>query len=262
MSIVGDIVGGIMGAGAAGDAASVEQKGAQQAQQLLKQNQGQAQDFQNGVWSGTQQNEQPYISAGQTSVNNLSRLANDPNFSTYGSTFHAPTLAEVEATPGYQFQLQQGTDAIAKQAAATGTLLSGNTGKALTDYGQGLASTTYNDRYNQALQTYMTNYGVWNNDTTNQVNRLGTLAGLGQNATATTGQLGQSAANTVANIDLTGGAQQAQQINNAAAARASGILGKNQAYQGMIGGITSGLDNIDWSGGSTPWEMAGQFAGV
>jgi hypothetical protein len=237
MSIVGDVIGGIMGAGAAGDAASVQQKAAQEAQKLEQQNQQKAQDFQSGVWSGTQQNEQPFLGAGQTSVNNLASLANNPNTFKYGQTFQAPTLADVEATPGYQFQLQQGTDAINKHAAATGNLLSGNTGKALEDYGQGLASTTYNDRYNQALQTYMTNYGVWNQGLQNQLGTLSGLSGVGLSSAGQLGALGQSAAGNMANIDLTGGAQQAQQINNAAAARASGILGQNQAWQGMIGGL-------------------------
>lgn len=46
---------------------------------------------------------------------------------------------------GYQFQLGQGTSAITGSAAARGLLNSGATGKALTQYGQNLASTTFNN---------------------------------------------------------------------------------------------------------------------
>ena len=51
--------------------------------------------------------------------------------------------ARVAATPGYQFQMGQGTQAIERQGAAKGMLGSGNTLTALTDYGQGLAQNFY-----------------------------------------------------------------------------------------------------------------------
>jgi hypothetical protein len=235
MSLVTDVVGGILGSSAAKNAANAEVKGAQQAQTLEQKNQQAAQDFQTGVWSNTQQNEQPYLAAGQTSVNNLANLVNNPNTFKYGQTFQAPTLQEAQNTPGYQFRLQQGTNAITQNAAATGNLMSGNTGKALEDYGQGLASTAYQQDYQNALSTYMTNYGVWNQGLQTQLGALSGVSGQGLSAAGTEGQLGQSAANTMANVDLTGGAQQAQQINNAAAARASGYLGSNAAMQGMLG---------------------------
>jgi hypothetical protein len=244
MSIVGDIVGGILGANAAGNAANAQVTGAQQAQKLEQKNQQAAQDFQSGVWSGTQANEQPFISGGQTSFNNLSNLVNNPNTFKYGQTFQAPTLEQAQQTPGYQFRLQQGTQAIDQNAAANGTLLSGNTGKALEDYGQGLASSAYQQDYQNALNTYMTNYGVWNQGLQTQLGALSGASGQGLQATGTEGALGQAASNTMANIDLTGGAQQAQQINNAAAARASGYLGQNQAYQGMIGGLAGSAEDI------------------
>lgn len=67
---------------------------------------------------------------------------------TYSPTFDAGyTGSEVEArvaaTPGYQFQMDQGTKAIERQGAAKGMLGSGNTLTALTQYGQGLAQNFY-----------------------------------------------------------------------------------------------------------------------
>lgn len=247
MGIIGSIVSGVLGSNAAGSAAGAETTGAQQAQNLELQNQQNAQNFQNGVWSGTQTAEQPYQQLGQTSANNLSNLLKQG--------FQAPTLQQAENTPGYQFRLQQGTNAIDENAAATGNLMSGNTGKALQDYGQGLAQSTYQQDYQNALNTYMTNY---------QSLMGGTQ--IGQNSTAQLGQFGQAASQNMSNLDLTGGQQQANQINNAAAARASGYLNSSQAMQNMVGGITgglsSGINNMDFSGGSNPLEMAGQFLGV
>jgi len=51
--------------------------------------------------------------------------------------------SSVKNLPGYQFQMQQGTDAVARQMAASGFLGSGNEATALEQYGQGLASSFY-----------------------------------------------------------------------------------------------------------------------
>jgi hypothetical protein len=51
--------------------------------------------------------------------------------------------ARVAATPGYQFQMDQGTKAIERQGAAAGMLGSGNTLTGLAKYGQGLAQNFY-----------------------------------------------------------------------------------------------------------------------
>lgn len=222
MPVVGSLISGFFKAKGAKAAANSQMLGAQQAQALEKQNQTAALGTQAQEWTQQQANQQPFLQTGQQSTNALGRFLQTP--------FQAPTLAEAEQTPGYQFTLQQGTNAIDQNAAANGTLLSGNTGTALEKYGQGLASTTYQQDYQNALNTYMTNYQ--------------TLLGgsqLGQTTAGQLGQEGQMAALNTGNIDLTGGAQQAQQINNAAAARASGYIGKANAYSGAVTGATNGF---------------------
>ncbi len=72
----------------------------------------------------------------------------------YGDTYDAgytgdQVLAKIQSTPGYDFTMKSGTQALNRQAAASGMLNSGNTGVALQEYGQGLASNYYNQ--------YMTN---------------------------------------------------------------------------------------------------------
>ncbi len=246
MSFVSSLIGGVLGSNAAGKASNAEVTGAQQAQQLLQNNQQNAQNFQNDVWGGTKSAEQPYQQLGAGAAGGLGSLLS--------KGFQAPTLAQAEQTPGFQFNLEQGARAIDQNAAANGTLMSGNTGTALQKFGQGLAETTYQQDYNNVLNGFMANY---------QSLLGGTNAGL-----QSTGQLasaGQSAAGNMAGIDLTGGEQQAQQLNNAAAARASGYLGKANAWGnalgGMGGGIQQGIGNMDFTGGSNPLEMAGQFLG-
>ena len=215
MGLIGDIFKGISAKNAANAASGAEQGGAKAAQALELQNQQAAQGSQANATSTNQANEAPYTQLGQNSANSLNSLLQ--------GGFHAPTLAEAEQTPGYQFALQQGTTALDKGAAARGNLLSGSEGTALQQYGQGLGQQAYQQTYNNALSNYNTNYQ----------SLLGG-AGLGQQAIGEQGQLGQAGAQNLANVDLTGGLQQAEQVNNAANARASGYLGKSAAINGMI----------------------------
>jgi hypothetical protein len=246
MGFVGSLVGGILGSGAADDAAKAQAKAAKEAQDLIAKQQQDALDFQRNEWSGQQALEKPYQSLGFGAANSLANLLQ--------GGFHAPTLEEAQQNPGYQFALQTGTNALEKGAAARGNLLSGSEGTALQQYGQGLGEQNYQQVYNRALENYMTNYQT-----------LMGGAGLGSASVGRAGQLGQAAAQNIGGIDLTGADMQARQINNAAAARASGYLGSANAWSkaagGMAGGIMGGLGNMDFSGGSSPWEMAGQFAG-
>lgn len=58
-------------------------------------------------------------------------------------------LTQLQNSPGFQFQLQTGVDAIDNAAAARGLLGSGGRLKELTQYGQNLGLTTLNERLNQ-----------------------------------------------------------------------------------------------------------------
>jgi hypothetical protein len=72
--------------------------------------------------------------------------------------FQAPTWQSVYEDPGYQFAIQQGTEAAQNAQAAKGMLHSGATLKALSDLGQNTANQFYGNAYNRALNTYNTNY--------------------------------------------------------------------------------------------------------
>lgn len=247
MSIVSDLVGGIMGAGAADQAAAVESQAATKAGALEENKAQNALDFQNRVYDSTTAGMQPYQAVGSTSANALaSRIA---------TPFQAPTLTEAQNSPGFQFRLNTGVDSLDKSAAARGDLFSGSQGVALENYGQGLAESNYEQDFNRAMSTYMTNYST-------------ALQGaqLGLSATSDLGHIGQAAAGNVAGVNLRTGEDQAQQINNAAAARASGYLGTASAWSNMAGNlagdVAGGIGNMDFSGGSSPLEMAGQFAGM
>jgi hypothetical protein len=80
----------------------------------------------------------PYVQGGSQAQGALNSL-----YGLNGNGAQAAAQANWQNTPGYQFQLQQGTGALQNSAAAAGGLLNGNTGEALQQYGQGLANTAY-----------------------------------------------------------------------------------------------------------------------
>lgn len=189
-----------------------------------------------------QQNEQPYINLGGSAITpllsamgyNVSvgpdgkyQLSVNPN-SPLQQTFRAPTLQEVQQTPGYEFTLQQGEQAINNSAAAKGGLLSGATLKDLLSYGQGLASTTYQQNFNNDLTAFNTNANTANNN----VNRLSGLVTLGQNAATTVGNQGLQTAANAGNL-----------TTSAANATAAGQVGAANAISGGLSNAANGATN-------------------
>lgn len=106
------------------------------------------------------------------------------------------------ATPGYQFRMNEATDAVQAAAAARGMLRSGSTLSALSDRAANVATSEYG--------TFM--------------DRLGGMATVGQNAAAQTGVAGQNFAQGMTNALAAQG--------NAASA---GAIGTANAIQSGIG---------------------------
>lgn len=214
-------------AGAGLSAAGTQADAANHAATLQAQEAQNALDFQKQEWSTTQANEAPWLSAGKGALSNLQGILAEPGQG-WDQTFTPPTAEQAAQYPGYQFQEQQGEGALQNSAAAKGALYSGNTQEALARYGEQSAQSDYSNVYNQAFQQYQQSYGQHND----QLNRLAAMAGVGQSAAGTLGQQGQTAATNIGNIDLTTGAQQGQDFQNAAAATASGYVGAGNAFSG------------------------------
>jgi len=125
------------------------------------------------------------------------------------------TLADFNKDPGYQFRMDEGTQALERSAAARGGLLSGGTLKDLTNYSQGVASGEYSNAYNR-----------FNADRTQRFNRLSALAGTGQTAATNLNSDATNLGNTVGN-----------NILGAANARSAGYVNTGNA-------INSGINTI------------------
>ncbi len=247
-----------IGANAAQNAASTQAGAATQAQQLQATEAQNALNFQQQTYNTGQANEAPYLAAGASGLNALqyglgtggtangSGVAQGSLTAAYnnGQGFTAPTALTEQNDPGYQARLQLGQLTMDKSAAARGSVLTGGTAQAENQAAQDYASNEYSNVYNRALDTYQTNYNAYNTNQTNQYNKLAGLAGAGQATAANTAQQGQAAANATSNIDLTTGAQQGQDLQNAGAATASGYVGAANAINSGITGASSTLGNL------------------
>ncbi len=108
--------------------------------------------------------------------------------------------SSVTSTPGYQFNLQQGEAAVNGGEAASGYLNSGNRGTALANFGQGLATSTYNNQFLQLSQLAGANIG--NPGEAGQI--TASQAGQNQQAASALGSTVSSALGSAGNSFING----------------------------------------------------------
>ena len=180
---------------------------------------------------------QPWRTAGETAVNQLSTMTQPGGAATQNFSY-APFDYNQNTDPGTQFRLKQGLDAMNATAAARGGLISGNALKAGQDYGQAQGSQEYSNAFNRYLSNYSNAQNTFQLNRNNLLQPLQFLSGQGQaSATNTASNIGANAANNAA---LSTGA---------ANASAAGQVGAANAYTNAVGqGIgayqTNNLMNI------------------
>jgi hypothetical protein len=134
-----------------------------------------------------------------------------------GGTDYAARLPALEKTPGYQFRLNQGIQALDRSASAKGTLLNGGYQKDLMEFAQGLASTEFDREFG----------------------RNSSLADLGMRAAGAQGAYGTSYGDQITN--LTTGAGNAQAAGTAASGNAWGGTLQGLGSLGMQAGLYNWL---------------------
>jgi hypothetical protein len=122
------------------------------------------------------------------------------------------SMDQFQQDPGYAFRLKEGQQALDRQAAARGGLISGGALKAAQRYGQEMGSQEYTNAFNRYQAERQARLGP-----------LQSLTGMGQTTAQQIGAAGSNMAGNVGNA-----------IGSAAAARASGYVGGANA-------LTSGL---------------------
>jgi hypothetical protein len=187
IGIGGSIAGGIIGS-------SQEKKAAQIAANANQQ----AIDLQRDIFNQTQANYKPWLDIGKSALPGIKKAVIGGDMSGFYKS------------PGYQFRLDEGLKAVDRGAGARGLLGSGARLKALSDYGQGTASSEYQ----------------------NYLNNLYNVAGMGQTGAAGTASAGANYGSNAGNAMINAGAQRASGYSNAAGAMTQGI---NNAISSLYG---------------------------
>lgn len=172
----------------------------------------------------------PYTTAGAQATGALA--------SAEGLNGQPANYSGFENMPGYQFAVQQGTQAIQRQAAASGSGYTPNTGAAIGQYVSGTAMQDYNT-YIQQLQA---------------------TAGMGAQATSSLGNLTYNTGANTSQLMANTGQSQAGMYTGMGQT-ASGALGNGSLASG-IGNIASGLGSMFGSGVSNTNSQYAQAYGA
>jgi len=181
----------LIGANAAGKAASTQADAANRAADL------QYKQYQEDV-----ARQKPFYDVG---VNALPELVAASKYTPFG-------MQQFQQDPGYGFRLKEGQQALDRQAAARGGLISGGALKAAQRYGQEMGSQEYTNAFNRYQAERQARLGP-----------LQAMTGMGQTTAQQIGAAGQNMAGNVG-----------EAYQGAANARASGYVGGANA-------LTSGL---------------------
>lgn len=178
-----------------------------------------------------------------TGVNNLASFSAPGLAAPWTQEFRARSPEEIKNDPAYQFQLQQGEEALLRNRAATGNIYTGGTLKDMNAYAQGLAS-TYNDKYyGRDIGEYQMNRDTFWNNQNNAFNKLSDFAQMGQNAATQTGNFGSGYANNV----QTGATNLGNLATGQANANAGAAIQRGNVNTDLTAGVTGALGEIDWS---------------
>ena len=224
-SVIATAIGGaaIAGAGASIYSSNVQANAIDSAAQQQAAAAQTASQQQMAMFNQVQQNITPFMNAGQGALTQLQGLTGtgeggNPLTAPLTSQFQ-PTMAQLEQTPGYQFSLDQGLKATQNSYAAQGLGASGAAMKGAANYAQGLASTTYQQQFQ------------------NNLSQNAQIASILQNQVNT----GANAAAGLSNAGIQSTALSNQAAMSGAAATAAGTVGAANAYAGGVTGATNAL---------------------
>ena len=200
------IVGGVLQSNAAGRAAS------KQAASTDRATEEQARQY-----DQTREDYAPYREAGVKALGQ------------YETEINAPvTSVDVMSDPGYQFGLSQGQLGLDRKAAAAGGRVSGAALKSAAEYANNYATTGYNAAYQRRQD---------------RLNRLASLANIGQTATGGSAAAGAAKSNAISNL------LSSQGDASAAASMAQGNIWGNTVNQ--LGAVASKWASTPYNPGST-----------
>lgn len=167
--------------------------------------------------------QKPFYDVG---VNALPELVKASKYTPFG-------MDQFQQDPGYAFRLKEGQQALDRQAAARGGLISGGALKAAQRYGQDMGS-----------QEYMNAFNRYQTERAARLQPLQSLTGMSQTTANTLGTAGQNLAGNVGGAYMQQGANQGNALLAGTQARASsyGDIGK---LFGQVYGAGGTAQNFD-----------------
>ena len=174
----------------------------------------------------------PYNQTGQSVLPNMQALAFGGMYGPGGKNYldmaeqNLPghmTQAELEATPGYQWNLDQGSQIDAVRGGGARSRGQGAALKGAAKYATGLADSTYKNQFDMRQTQFSDIFNIGGQQQTNlnnMWNRMSGLATLGEAAAAQTGTLGTAAAKS-----------EGQGLMAAGQYEAAGLTGATNAVQ-------------------------------
>lgn len=224
---------GVAGVGLVGGA--IQSNSAKKAADQQSGAAGASTDLQRGIYNDTVDRNQPFVQGGTNAYNALlGRLGiggTNGQLEGYGTLGKVPTAADVMATPGYQFGLDQGTNALNHKLAARGMNYSGAALKAASRYGNDYATTKYNEAFTRQQGADQQAF--------NQLSQ--------------TAQIGQASANNTASNGQAFGAAAGNNLQGAANAQGAATIASGNAYTNALNQGVSAYKNYNTptTGGSS-----------
>lgn len=233
-AIIGGVASALIGSDASQSAADTQAAAAKAATQAQLQ-----------MYNQTSKNVEPWLTAGQTSLQQL--MAGVQPGGQYEQQQYVPfTSQQFQQDPGYQFQLQQGQNALTNAQSKTGGPNSNNL-KGMVNYTQGLANTDYQ----QALTNYINQYQLGNQTRQQNFSNMSGISAGGLSAGLQQGQISQNVGQSIgSNMIGAGNAQAAGQVGTANAITGAVNTGYNQYLQNQY--LQMAQNNQNQSAGSFP----------
>lgn len=244
------IIGGI----SSSSAASAQKKASQSATNATVQANRENIEYQKWLYSDQKEQAAPWYNAGVDAITQLQQAIQNGTYNLDMSKIDQKTYTpnvfsgniDLTQDPSYQFRLKQGVDALDMSAASKGMLQSGAQEKAITQYGQDLASQEYGNVFNRALQVNQTNNAdALNAVQVNNASNLNTLNLLSGelnnrfNRTASVAGTGQNALNTITNAAQNMGTAVGASTLNTGNALATNAINQGNATASLYGNLAT-----------------------
>jgi hypothetical protein len=247
VAVVGGSVIGAVGSNlAAGKQASGQEEAANTQAGMFNTIVGQEQPFLQGGYGAESTLNQLLGTAPTTGVHGTASNTNLPGG--YLTEAFNPTLEQLESYPGYNFQLQQGQQAVSNANTPGVGALSGPALKSLMSFNQGEAASNYQNYFNQ-FQTQQNNI----------FSRLSSIASLGQNAAGNLGNTGAQLGTGIAQAQAAAAGSQAAGIVGTANSLSGSAIPLAYLMSGQNAGVGNAGENAALQGASSQYATANGY---